>query len=127
MVSTFHRISPVFPVAKVKEAIEWYRIALGFLPMFINDQDEDETGASWVYAILKNGDLEIHLCQIQPDDETLSSPSNCYLYVDDIQSLHAHVSSLEAQVTALMEMPWGNLECWLHDPDGNRIVLSAPI
>ena len=127
MRSTINRISPVLSVSNIKEAIDWYGKALGFLPTFINDQDEDEIGTSWTYALLKNGEAEIHLCKLQPNDETLSSPSNCYLYVDDIQTLYAHLSSIDANVTELMKMPWGNMECWLHDPYGNRLVLSSPM
>ena len=126
MISNVNRISPVLPVSKVKEAIEWYEQALGFSLSFINDQDEDEIGDSWTYALLENGNSEIHLCKIQPNDETLCSPANCYLYIEDIQPVHTHLSSMDANVSDVMEMPWGNLECWLHDPDGNRIVLSSP-
>ncbi len=68
---------------------------------------------------------EIHLCKTQQDDEKLSSPSNCNIYVHDIQVLHAHLLRMNADVSDITEMPWGTLECWLHDPDGNRIVLSC--
>jgi len=75
-----------------------YGKALGFLPTFNNDQGEGEIGGSWTYALLKNGKTEIHLCKIQPNDETLFWPSNCYRCLDDILSLNAHLSSMDAKM-----------------------------
>lgn len=127
MVSKINRIAPVLAVADVKAAIDWYEKALGFLPSFINEQGEGKAETSCNYALLETGGAEIHLCINQPNDETLSSPSNCYLYIDDIQALHTHLLVMGANITELNEMPWGNMECWLHDPYGNRIVLSSPM
>ncbi len=118
MRSTINRISPVLPVSNIKEAIDWYGKALGFSPTVINDQEEDKIGHSWTYALLESGGIEIHLCQTQSNDETLSSPSNCYVYVQDIEALHTHLLVMNANVSDLTEMPWGNRECWLHDPYG---------
>jgi uncharacterized glyoxalase superfamily protein PhnB len=120
------RISPVFAVEDVKAAIDWYGRALGFAATYINRDDGDDSGESWNYALLAAGDKEIHLCKKISNDATLSSASNCYFYVDEIRTLHGHLSRIGADVTDLMEMPWGNVECWLHDPDGNRMVLSCP-
>ena len=117
-------IAPVLTVSDIKAAIGWYDAALGFSSLFINREDGDETGGSWTYALLQNGDAELHLCRAVADDATLSSPSNCYVFVRDIGPLHQHLSAMGANVSALEEMPWGTLECWLHDPDGNRLVLS---
>ena len=124
MTTPFDRLVPVFAVADVKAAIEWYQNALGFQTGFINREEDDESGDTWIYALLDNHDVEIHLCRVVPDDRTLSSPSNCYLFVKDLPTLHRHLQALNVDVTEPTEMPWGTLECWLHDPDGNRIVLS---
>ncbi|MDP6358990.1 MAG: VOC family protein [Planctomycetota bacterium] len=117
--------APVFAVADVKSAINWYSRALGFTPQYVNREEGDEAGISWNYALIENDAVEIHLARRSQDDATLSSPSNCYLFMEDVHTLHGHLSAMDANVTALEHMPWGNTECWLHDPDGNRLVLSA--
>lgn len=111
-------------MSDLKAAIDWYGQALGFTPLYINREEGDETGRSWNYALLENGDTEIHLGRTVADDATLSSPSNCYVFVSEVAALHKHLSAMNADVTDLEEMPWGSRECWLHDPDGNRLVLS---
>ena len=126
MTAEIDRVSPVLSVSDVKEAIEWYDRALGFTPSFVNREEGDGTGTSWNYALLDNNDIEIHLGKRVTDDQTVSSPSNCYMFVRNINTLHAHLLGLNADVSELTEMPWGNVECWLHDPYGNRLVLSAP-
>lgn len=124
MTARIERIAPVLTVADVKMAIDWYGRALGFNPFYINREEGDESGASWNYALLGNGDTEIHLGRTVADDATLSSPSNCYVFVSDIETLHKQLSAMAAEVAEIMEMPWGSLECWLHDPYGNRLVLA---
>ena len=126
-IAVTYRVAPVLTVGNLKAAIAWYREALGFEPVFINRADGDQTGESWVYALIDHDDAQIHLSKIVRDDRTLSSPSNCYVYVEQIEQLHDRLQELGADVTAVEEMPWGNRECWLHDPDGNRLVLSEPL
>ena len=92
---------------------------------FINRDTADETGESWNYALLDNNSAQLHLAKIVSGDATLSSPCNCYLFVENIHALHEHLTALQTEVSPLETMPWGNLECWLHDPYGNRLVLSA--
>ncbi|TWU09669.1 Glyoxalase-like domain protein [Symmachiella macrocystis] len=124
-VANIQQIVPVIAVANVKDAIDWYQRALGFKAGFINRDAADETGETWNYALLDNNGAQLHLAKIVSDDATLSSPCNCYLFVENIFALHEHLTTLQADVTPLQAMPWGNLECWLHDPYGNRLVLSA--
>ena len=119
------QIAPVIPVANVKDAIDWYQRALGFQSGYINRDDSDAAGDSWNYALLENNAVQLHLSKIDAGDATLSSPGNCYLFVKDIRGLHKHLTEMQAGVGPLQAMPWGQLECWLHDPDGNRLVLSA--
>lgn len=126
MAAKIDRIAPVLTVTDVKAAIDWYARAFGFAPGYVNRDDGDETGASWNYALLETGGTEIHLCKTVADDVTLSSPSNCYVFVSDINASYKHLSAMGADVAQVTEMPWGSFECWLHDPYGNRLVLSAP-
>ncbi|WP_339907111.1 VOC family protein [Symmachiella dynata] len=123
--ANIQQIAPVIAVANVKDAIDWYQRTLGFKAGFINRDAADETGASWNYALLDNNVAQLHLAKIVADDATLSSPCNCYLFVENIHAIHEHLSAMQADVTPVQAMSWGNLECWLHDPYGNRLVLSA--
>jgi len=124
MTAKISHIAPVLTVSDLEAAIDWYGRALGFTPLYINREEGDETGRSWNYALLENGATELPLCRTVADDVTLSSPSNCYVFVSEIESLQKHLSTMKADISDVKEMPWGNLECWLHDPDGNRLVLS---
>lgn len=127
MITKISQIAPVLPVSDVKAAIDWYGRALGFEPGHINREEGDVSGASWNYALLDKDDSQLHLARTVVDDATLSSPANCYLFVSDMKALHAHLAAMGANVSGVQEMPWGSAECWLHDPDGNRLVLSAPL
>lgn len=120
------RMAPVLPVDDVPAAIDWYQSALGFSPEYVNQDGQENSAASVNYAILTSGQLEIHLAKKDEQDKTLCSPGNCYLFVFEIKKLHVHLSSMKAQVGPLEQMPWGHLECWLHDPCENRLVLSEP-
>jgi len=117
-------LAPVFAVADLKSAIAWYAQSLGFSVAYISRDEGDESGESWNYALLENGSVEMHLARQLAEDRTLCSPSNCYVFVSDIENLHARLTAAEADVSDLQGMPWGSIECWLHDPDGNRLVLS---
>lgn len=117
------QIVPVLTVQDIQASIQWYERTLGFETGYVNRDGGDEATATWNYALLDNEGMQIHLCKTTPADATLSSASNCYVYVDEIQNLHARLADMGADVTDLQQMPWGT-ECWLHDPDGNRLVLS---
>jgi len=122
MSADIRQIAPVLPVADVRAAAAWYERALGFQVGFVN-----EDGGQCNYALLDRGGLPLHLSRIDPNDPTLRAPANCYLYVDAIEPLHQHLMEIGANVGELQTMPWGQRECWLHDPDGNRLVLSAEV
>ncbi len=119
--------APVLVVSHLKEAIQWYSDALGFTTTYINREEGDETGKSWNYALICNADVELHLCAEDASDPVLSSPSSCYLFLNEIEQLYHHLQELNADVSDLKTMPWGNTECWLNDPYGNRIVLSCVV
>lgn len=121
---TLDRVVPVFPVADVQAAVSWYQAALEFEASFI--YQDNESDASWNYAVLINDSVEIHVSKKLTNDETLTSPANCYVFVIDIEPLHRHLVQVGTDVSELEELPWGNVECRLHDPDGNRLVLSCP-
>ena len=111
MPANISHIAPVLTASDLKAAIDWYERALGFTPLTINREEGDEAGRSWNYALLENGDTELHLGRTVADDDTLSSPSNCYLFVSEIAALHKHLSAMNAYISELNEMPLGSLEC----------------
>ena len=125
MTAKISHIAPVLTVSDLKAAIDWYERTLGFTPIYVNHEEGDEAGRSWNYALLENGATEIHLCRTVADDATLSSPSNCYVFVSDIEALQKHLSAMDANISDIQEMPWGSLECWLHDPDGTGWSLAT--
>ena len=121
--ATIHRVTSVLPVSDVQAAIDWYKHSLGFSATIIHNDAESDVP---IYALLTTGQVEFHLCRRIEDDPTLCSPANCYLYVDGIEEIHARLIELNADMSDPVEMPWGNVEVQLHDPDGNRLILSQP-
>lgn len=124
MKTRYRQVAPVFAVSSVKEAVDWYKNAFGLEVKYINGEDDDPEGDAWNYALLHKEALEIHLAIKQDNDITLQSPSNCYLFLCEIDDLHNHLKNLNVEVGDIIEMPWGHRECFVDDPFGNRLVLS---
>jgi catechol 2,3-dioxygenase-like lactoylglutathione lyase family enzyme len=94
--------SPVLGVRKVRQAAEYYRDVLGFSldpadGVFSPAADEPDG----VYAIVKRPGAWIHL-QIRPGDvprvQRDAFEQDVYLYVDDVDDLHAEFEKRGATI-----------------------------
>jgi len=126
MKNKIRSISPVLSVNNIKESISWYKEQLDFKEIYINKEENDSTGESWNYALLECNGVEIHLALRSNSDKTLSSPTNIYMFINEISNLHKKLKANNCNISNLENMPWGNLECSLTDINENKIVLSQP-
>lgn len=56
----WNRVSPVYPVADVAVAVEWYRRVLGFEPQLVNPPED----AVPVYAVIHRDGVSAHLLRL---------------------------------------------------------------
>ena len=120
--------APVFPVGDVNVAVAWYAGKLGFTPVHVN---ADETGEA-NYAIVRLGDVEIHLLQNGFEGEPVRSPAEAMFTmrgsVDDVDDLYKRcVESGLVFLRELADQPWGARDFTVLDPDGNRIWIAAAV
>ena len=128
------RASPILGVRSPRAAAEYYRDVLGFAL----DPDDgvfapspDEPGG--VYAIVKRPGAWIHF-QVRRDGPRVSSrlPSarpalerDVYLYVDDLEALHADLVRRGARILSPPRAtPYGLREFVVEDLDGFRLAFG---
>ena len=119
----FVQASPVFPVGDVNVAIRWYADKLGFTPVHVNAGESGEAN----YAIVRLGDVEIHLLQNGFEDEPVRSPAEAmFMTGGSIDGLHARCAEQGLVfLRELADQPWGARDFTVLDPDGNRIWIAA--
>ncbi len=122
----FARAAPVFPVGDVNVAVRWYVDKLGFTPAHVNAEESGEAN----YAIVRLGDVEIHLLQNGFEDEPVRSPAEAMFTlrgsVDDVDELCTRCAELGLVfLRELADQPWGARDFTVLDPDGNRIWIAA--
>lgn len=121
--------SPVLGVRQVRQAAEYYRDVLGFSldpvdGVFQPSPDEPDG----VYAIVKRPGAWIHF-QIRRDDAPPPPRDgferDVYLYVDNVDDLHADLSQRGAKIQSPPRMaPHGIREMVVEDPNGYRLVFG---
>ena len=116
--SRIKKMSPLFLVADIDQAIEFYTKKLGFA---IDFRYED-----FYVGIIKDG-FSIHLKTGTPAiDVILNKAGNDHIditfSVDDIESLHKEYSGKSVEIIqVLREMPYGK-EFYVADPDGHILA-----
>jgi len=116
----------VFPVGDVNAAVRWYADNLGFTPVHVNADESGEAN----YAIVRLGDVEVHLLQNGFEGEPERSPAEAMFTirgsVDNVDGLYKRCA--ESGLVFLRELadqPWGARDFTVLDPDGNRIWIAA--
>ena len=73
---------------------------------------------SGVVFFLGGGFLEVSRAEVR------SSPFTLWLQVADVRAEEAAMRRAGVEVRQASErMPWGLVECWVHDPEGNELRL----
>ena len=124
--------SPILGVRRVRPAAEYYRDVLGFTldsvhGVFQPTADEPDG----VYAIVERSGLRIHF-QIRrgdlPDRVRQPLERDVYLYVTDLDALHADLIRRGARITQPPRpTPYGLRELVVEDPHGYRLAFTEPI
>ena len=88
------RVSPVYPVADVAAAIEWYRRVLGFEPQLVNPPEDDVP----VYAVVRREGVSVHLLRLDEAPYGLGAPVQAQFWItSDLDDLFRNVESQEAR------------------------------
>ncbi|HEX6884051.1 MAG TPA: glyoxalase superfamily protein [Planctomycetota bacterium] len=130
MESRSWRIAPILGVARVRPAAEYYRDVLGFRldperGVFQPVADEPDG----VYAIVERDGASVHL-QIRRGERAARPAQrgaferDVYVYVDDIDALHADLVRRGAKVQPPRRAPYGIRECEVEDLDGHRLAFG---
>lgn len=122
-------VSPILGVLNVRETAEHYRDVLGFSLDPVDgvfQPSPDEPGG--VYAIVKRGSAWIHF-QIRrrelPRPPRGPFERDIYLYVDDLDNLHADLQRRGARILSAPAIaPHGLHELLVEDLNGYRIAFG---
>ena len=119
----WYRSNPVFPVADVAAAIEWYRKHLAFVPTVVNPPEGIP-----VYATLWRDEVSIHLLRSELAPHGLSSPVQAQFWIDDgLDELFQELQTLGVRALEVPEnRPWGHRDFMVVDPDGNVVWITTP-
>jgi catechol 2,3-dioxygenase-like lactoylglutathione lyase family enzyme len=115
----FERVAAIIPVRDLDAALERYR-RLGF------DVSADESGAR--YAFVDRDAVAFHLTE-WPDHDPSTSGSAVYLYVDDVDAVHAEWAKADVggRLTQPSDTGWGLREFTYVDPDGTLHRVGSPL
>lgn len=129
MKSEAWRASPVLGVRQVRQAAEYYRDVLGFSLDPVDgvfQPSPDEPGG--VYAIVKRAGVWIHFQIRRGDSPRPQRPAferDVYVYVDDVDGLHAELQRRGAKIESAPQMaPHGIREMVVEDLNGYRLAFG---
>ena len=115
-------------VSDMDETLKFYREALGFEKAF---ETHDENDRPWIVYIHVGGDQFIELFYAQPGQEKTQGGIGCNhmcFAVEDVQAVADHLVQAGYPLDAAPKRGRDrNLQCWTHDPDGNRIELMQMV
>ena len=126
----FHAVTPYLVVADAAGAIDLYEKALGAteahrMPLPGTDKI--------MHACVTIGDSKVFLCDELPGQGMLApsgagAGSKFYVYVDDVDAQHGQaVASGMTEISAPMDMFWGDRMSVLNDPYGHTWQLATHI
>jgi uncharacterized glyoxalase superfamily protein PhnB len=119
------RVAPVFPVADVSQAVEWYGRVFGFEPRTIHPPGDPTP----VYAILNRDGVLLHLLRLDEAPHGLAAPVQAQFWVNsDIDGLFNRAQPLGVKVLQRpADRPWNHRDFMVADPDGNVVWVTTPI
>ncbi|KAF0136031.1 MAG: hypothetical protein FD152_1142 [Xanthobacteraceae bacterium] len=112
--------SAVFTVRDVATSLAFYTDRLGFAVQF-------RMGEPPTYAIIEREAVSLHLMPASQDPAGLGT-SSIYVYVDDVDALHAGLVAMGCPIEIAPEdYSYGMRETSVRDPDGNRFTFGAEV
>ncbi|HEU5133906.1 MAG TPA: glyoxalase superfamily protein [Steroidobacteraceae bacterium] len=114
--SKLQSIAPIFQVANMQRAIDYYTRVLGFAI-------EWTAGEPPTHASVSRDSVEISLTV-----ETAPVPSRVYIEVNDVDDYFGRIAAAGAFVKVpLADRPYGMRDGRVDDADGNSIQLGEPL
>ena len=115
--------APVFPVADVNAAVRWYSDTLSAEALHVN---ADEDGSA-NYAIVRLGEVQVHLLKNGFEDEPVRSPAEAmFTTTGDIDALEGELKQRGLVFKReIQDQPWGARDFTVLDPDGNCIWIAS--
>jgi catechol 2,3-dioxygenase-like lactoylglutathione lyase family enzyme len=118
---------PHFLVSDVRRAAEYYRDRLGFriIGYFFEEPP--------VFGMVDRDRAEIHLRRVYDGQkgsnrERLGDALDCYIRVDDVDSLYAEFREKGAEITMAPTLQsYGMKEIYVRDPDGYTICFGQDV
>ncbi len=108
-----------FYTRDMEKALDFYCGVLGFQEAFTLD---DEHGKPWIHYLLLPGGQFLELFYGNPTPAENCAYAHLCLEVEDIQATAAHMREnnipLDIEPNQGADLNW---QCWIKDPDGNRI------
>ncbi len=110
-------VAPIFQVSDIKRSLDYYT---GALPFEVASQWADHPEEALRYAVLQNGNCEIHLTQA-----TQPLPGVAYFFVDGVTAFFEAARARNATISREIEdQPWEMREFEVADLDGNRLIFG---
>ncbi len=114
----YSHAATVLHVKDVSKTLEYYSEKLGFGVSF---KWEDPPS----YAVLKAGEVNIHLAQAPPNFKVDSSQTPIYIFVRDIERLYQKLKKHKVEiVTPLSPRDYGQKDFDIRDPNGYILSFS---
>ena len=119
------RVAPVYPVADISKAIEWYSQVFGFEARIANPPSEPVPS----YAVLYRDEVRLHLLRRDEAPHGLSAPVQAQFWIDSgLDDVFTRAESLGANVLQCPgARPWGHRDFMVADPGGNVVWVTTPI
>jgi uncharacterized glyoxalase superfamily protein PhnB len=121
---TFESATPSLIVSDMAASLAFYRDVLGF-----ELKDSVPDAPPFVFAWLERGDVKIFLNDAKPvvaEFTTLraGNTSTLFIIVNDVDGLHAEISSRSRVVMGLKDQFYGMREFAIFDPDGYLVTFA---
>ncbi len=108
-----------FDVSDMEKSLDFYVGKLGFEKIF---SIENEQGKPWIEYLKVCSGQFIELFYGGMTDAPKSNYSHLCLQVDDIYEIERKMKELGVEIDVPAKQGKDtNYQCWVHDPDGNRI------
>jgi uncharacterized glyoxalase superfamily protein PhnB len=119
------QVVPVYPVADVAAAIDWYFRVFGFEPRLVNPPGDPVP----VYAVLRRDGVSLHLLRRDEAPHGLTAPVQAQFWIrSDVDEMFRRAETLEAKVLQRPDdRPWGHRDFMVADPDGNVVWVTMPL
>ena len=79
------------------------------------------------FAIVQRGDVTLGVFLPESSSVTPNDQWAAYLYVDDVEALHAELTAEGVSPTPIADQPYGCRDFDVTDPDGHRIAFGQDV